>query len=115
MKKQLLTFALLSAFAITPISVSPLWGSSSAQDHDQAQDRDQDRDRDHNQDRDRDRDDSAYHNNRYYEQGWKDGEHHKQKNHKWKNDDDRRAYEAGYAHGDHGEKWQSGAPDHDRH
>lgn len=107
MKKKLLTFTLLSAFAITPISVSPLWGSSSAQDRDQGQD--------HNQDRDRDRDDSAYRNNHYYEQGWKDGEHHKQKHHKWRNDDDRRAYEAGYARGHRGEKWQRGDPDHDRH
>lgn len=107
MKKKVLTFALLSAFAIAPISVSPLWGSPTAQDRDQ--------DRDHNQDRDRDRDDNAYRNNRYYEQGWKDGEHHKQKHHKWRNDDDRRAYEAGYAHGDRGEKWQGGAPDQDHH
>lgn len=104
MKKTALTYALLSAFAITPISVSPLLASPAAQD------RDQDRDRDRNHDRD----DSAYRNNHYYQRGWKDGEHHKHKNHKWKNDDDRRAYEAGYARGEHGDKWQ-GDRDHDHH
>jgi Ni/Co efflux regulator RcnB len=62
----------------------------------------QDRDRDENRDRDRN-DDSAYRNNRYYKQGWKDGQHHKRKNKKWKNDADRQAYEAGYARGDRGE------------
>ena len=113
MKKKALTFALLSAFVITPISVSRLSGSSAAQDRDQ--DRDRDRDRDHNQDRDRDRDTSTYRNNRYYKQGWKDGEHHKHKNRRWKNDDDRRAYEEGYTHGDRGETWQGEVPEHDRH
>ena len=104
MKKTALTYALLSAFANTPISVSPLLASPTAQDRDQ----DRDRDRDH------DRDDSAYRNNHYYQRGWKDGEHHKHKNHKWKNDDDRRAYEAGYARGDRGDKWH-GDRDHDHH
>lgn len=101
MKKAALTYALLSAFAITPISVSPLLASPAAQDHDQ--------------DRDRGRDDSAYRNNPYYKEGWKDGEHHKHKSRKWKSDDDRRAYEAGYAHGDRGEKWQGSDHDHDNH
>jgi hypothetical protein len=105
MKKKALTFALLSAFAITPICVSPLLGSPVAQD------RDQDRERDQN--RDRDRDDSAYRNNAYYKEGWKDGEHRKHKDHKWKSDEDRRAYEAGYAHGNRGEKWQDRDSDHD--
>src|SRR5579864_6224806 len=111
MKKKALTFALLTAFAVTPISVARLSASPAAQDRDQ--DRDHEQDREHNQDRNRDRDgnDSAYRNNRYYQQGWKDGEHHKHKNHHWKNDDDRRAYEAGYAHGDRGERWDNGAPD----
>jgi hypothetical protein len=108
MKKKAVTFALLSVIGITLISVAPIWASSSAQE------RDQDRDRNEGRDRDRDRDDSTYRNNRYYKQGWKDGEHHNHKNHKWKNDDDRRAYEAGYARGDRGDEWQNG-PDHDRH
>lgn len=58
-----------------------------------------------------DRDDErAYQNNHYYKQGWKDGQHRKHRNKKWKNDDDRRAYEAGYAHGERGDKWSQ----HDR-
>ena len=54
-----------------------------------------------------DRDESRYVNNKYYQQGWKDGGKHKQKNHKWKNDEDRKAYEAGFRHGDRGEQWQN--------
>lgn len=65
------------------------------------------------QDRDRD-DDRGYQNNHYYKQGWKDGEHHKHRKHKWKNDEDRRAYEAGYARGDRGDKY-SGRDRDDRH
>jgi|GraSoiStandDraft_24_1057298.scaffolds.fasta_scaffold132672_2 hypothetical protein len=61
----------------------------------------QDRDRDH---RDQD-DERGYYNNRYYKQGWKDGEHHKRRHKRWKNDADRRAYEAGYSHGERGERW----------
>ncbi len=51
-------------------------------------------------------DDSAYANNRYYKQGWKDGQHHKHHDKHWKNDSDRQAYEAGYAHGDHGDQME---------
>lgn len=54
----------------------------------------------------RDRDESGFYSNRYYKQGWQDGQHHKHKNHKWKNGTDRQAYEAGYNHGDHGDKWK---------
>ena len=67
----------------------------------------QERDRD-DQNRDRGRDESAYRNNRYYKQGWKDGQHHKHRNKKWKNDADRQAYETGYSHGGRGETWQGG-------
>ena len=59
------------------------------------------------QDRDdrRDQNDArGYQNNHYYKQGWKDGEHHKHRNKKWKNDEDRRAYDAGYARGDRGDR-----------
>jgi hypothetical protein len=72
-------------------------------------------DRDH--DGDRDRDDSMYRNNRNFQKGWKDGQHHKHKNRKWKNDADRQAYEAGFSHGDRGEQWQKNNHDrdHDRH
>ncbi|MGH9571727.1 MAG: hypothetical protein ACRD4F_18955 [Candidatus Angelobacter sp.] len=90
-------------------------------DHRADQDRDQHADQDRDQHADQDRDhrnmsdnDSAYYSNKYYQQGWKDGLKHKRKNHKWKNDEDRRAYEAGFAHGDRGEKWHK--PNvHDRH
>ena len=64
------------------------------------------------QDRDRD-DERGYQNNHYYKQGWKDGEHHKQRKHKWKNDDDRRAYESGYSHGERGDKWSDHGRDRD--
>ncbi|MGH9567245.1 MAG: hypothetical protein ACRD4I_14765 [Candidatus Angelobacter sp.] len=91
------------------------------QDRAQEQDRDHRADQDRDQHADQDRDhrnmsdnDSAYYSNKYYQQGWKDGLKHKRKNHKWKNDEDRRAYEAGFAHGDRGEKWHK--PNvHDRH
>jgi hypothetical protein len=58
-------------------------------------------------------DDSAYRSNRYYSQGWKDGQHHKHRNKHWKNDADRQAYEAGYAHGDHGDRMDMEHHDHD--
>ncbi|HZU29502.1 MAG TPA: hypothetical protein VFB79_00205 [Candidatus Angelobacter sp.] len=73
----------------------------------------QDRDRHDEQVQDHhDRDESAYYSNKYYKMGWEDGQHHKRKDHKWKNDADRQAYEAGYMHGDHGEQWKD--HDHDR-
>ena len=53
------------------------------------------------------RNESAYHNNPYYKKGWNEGSHHKHKNYHWKNDADRDAYNAGYGHGEHGEKWQN--------
>jgi hypothetical protein len=59
------------------------------------------------------RDESAYYTNPYYKRGWNNGLHHKKANYHWKNDDDRQAYEAGYAHGERGEKWQN--PDAARH
>lgn len=124
----------LTGVRFTPLMASPLPQYQSPQkdnDHDQNRDRDQakdhdqnrDRDRDQARDHDRDRDhdqamsdnDSAYHNNRYYKSGWQDGLHHKHKDRKWDNDDDRKAYEAGYAHGDRGEKWQKPHQDNDRH
>lgn len=84
------------AIALSGPSIVPLLPVSVAQDRDQGRDRDDDR---------------AYTNNRYYKQGWKDGQHHKHRKHKWKNDDDRRAYDAGYAHGDRGDRYQG---NHDR-
>lgn len=94
MKK--LTGICLLAVALAGPAIVPLSQVCAAQDRDHDRDRDRDRDRD---------DERTYYNNRYYKQGWKDGEHHKHKHKKWKNDDDRRAYEAGFAHGDHGERW----------
>ena len=96
-------------------------------DRDQAQQPDKDRDRDQHaadQDRDRDnravsdRDDAAFANNKFFQEGWKDGLKHKHKNRKFKNDEDSRAYEAGYAHGDRGEQWHKPNArdrDHDQH
>ena len=87
-------------------------------DQDRAQDQNRDRDKDQRADQDRDRrntsdNDSAYYGNKHFQQGWKDGLKHKRSNRNFKDDDDRRAYEAGYAHGDRGEKWQN-QPDRDR-
>jgi hypothetical protein len=94
-------------------------------DRDQRPDADKDRDRDQHaadQDRDRDnravsdRDDAAFYGNKFFKEGWQDGMKHKHKNRKFKNDDDRRAYEAGYAHGDRGEQWHNpNDRDRDRH
>jgi hypothetical protein len=53
-----------------------------------------------------DQDESRFYTNQYYKQGWEDGRKHKRKEHKWKNDADRDAYEAGYAHGDRNEEWK---------
>jgi hypothetical protein len=53
------------------------------------------------------RNESAYYKNPYYKKGWDEGSHHKHKNYHWKNDADRDAYNAGYGHGEHGEKWQN--------
>ena len=95
----------LAGSTITPLLAAPMPQQQGRHDRDdQMRDQDRDRDRGHV-------DDAAYFNNKYYQQGWKDGEHHKHKNKKWKNDDDRRAYEAGYMHGDRGEPWQQ----HQRH
>lgn len=52
------------------------------------------------------RDESAYYNNPYYREGWNNGLKHERKEYHWKKDEDRDAYNAGYAHGEHGEKWQ---------
>jgi hypothetical protein len=87
--KKLISICLF-ALVLSGLTVVPLLPVSVAQDHDRDRDR---------------RDESAYYNNRYYKQGWKDGQHHKHKHKKWKNDADREAYEAGYAHGERGEKW----------
>ena len=139
MKNLLRIFAFVFAAALASSMATPLLAQQDqnrdrddqkqVQDQDRDQNRgDQDRDRDQNrgdrdrmQDRDKDRDhdrmsgdESAYYSNRYYKQGWQDGMHHKRNNKKFDNDDDRRAYEAGYMHGDRGEKWHNpGKGDHD--
>lgn len=127
MKKLIRNSVFASAIALTGVTFTPLVASplpqyqSQRQDNDQDQNRDRDQARDHDRDQDRNRDhamsdnDSAYYGNRYYKQGWEDGLHHKHKDRKMNNDDDRRAYEAGYAHGDRGEKWQKPHHDNDRH
>lgn len=118
MKKLIRTSICMLALSVLGSTATPLLA---AQDRDQQHDQDRDRDRSmqHDQDRDHDRgmmngrgDETAYYNNKYYKSGWRDGEHHKHKDRKWKNDQDRMAYEAGYAHGDRGEQWQN--PRHDR-
>jgi len=95
--KKLIGISLLT-IALSGPSIVPLLPVAVAQD------------RDHH---DRD-DDRAYYNNHYYKQGWKDGEHHNHRNHKWKNEEDRRAYDAGYAHGERGDKYSNKDRD-DRH
>jgi hypothetical protein len=75
-----------------------------------AQDDHRDNQQEHQQDQDRardNRDESRFNGNANFQRGWKDGQHHKHKNKKWKNDSDREAYEAGYGHGDRGEQRQN--------
>ena len=98
MKKLIRTSVCMVALSFGVPAVMPLFASTAPL----TQDRD-----DHDRDR---RDDSAYQNNKYFKQGWNDGMHHKHKHKKFKNDEDRRAYEAGFMHGDRNEQWQ----DHDR-
>lgn len=96
--KKLIAISFL-AVALSGPCIVPLLPVSVAQDRDDRRDQNDER---------------AYQNNHYYKQGWKDGQHHKQRKHKWKNDDDRRAYDAGYARGDHGDKYSNHDRD-DRH
>ncbi|MGE5322042.1 MAG: hypothetical protein ACM3SW_04240 [Actinomycetota bacterium] len=106
-----------------PKAQQPVQRFLAQQQRDRDQRRDQDRDRRADRDRDRDRhemadNDRAYYGNKYFQQGWKDGLKHKHKNRKWKNDHDRMAYLAGYAHGERGEKWHKPNKrdrDHDKH
>lgn len=113
MKTLLRTSVYVLAISIGSIAAAPLMAAPVAQqdrDHDRdnaqmSHDRDNGQmDRDHDRNRDN-RGDDAYMNNKYYKQGWNDGLHHKRKNKNWKNDNDRMAYEAGLAHGEHGEQW----------
>ena len=114
MKKLMRTLAFMCCIALAGTAMPVL---SHAQDRDH--DRDQSTDRDRNRGGDHDQmargDDARYQNNHYYQQGWKDGQKHKHKNKKFKNDDDRQAYEAGFMHGDRGEQWNKRGHDNDRH
>ena len=112
MKKLIRTSICMFAISVLGSTATPLLASPIPQDRDQHHDQDRDRDRGMMTDRDRGNE-NAYYNNRYYKQGWKDGEHHKHKDKKWKNDNDRMAYEAGFSHGDRGEQWQKPNHDHD--
>lgn len=143
MKKLIRTSVFVLGLTFAGSSVMPVFALPPQQGRDQNRDRDdQNRDRDdqnrqtgdqdrnrqmgdHDQDRDhqtgdRDQhrmsnmgDEDRYRNNRYYKMGWQDGEHHKHKNRKFDNDDDRQAYEAGFMRGDRGEKWQNHPQDRD--
>jgi hypothetical protein len=121
MKNLIRTSVYVLAISVGTIAATPLMASPVAQqdrDHDNGQ---MNRDHDNgqmNRDRDHDRDnrgDEAYINSKYYKQGWNDGLHHKRKNKKWKNDNDRMAYEAGLAHGERGEQWHKPMRDNDHH
>lgn len=67
----------------------------------------------HDQAYNQDREERSYYSNPYYQRGWQNGLDHKRAEYHWKSDDDRRAYEAGYAHGERGEKWRD--PDDHHH
>jgi hypothetical protein len=95
---RLCAFALTLGMAAAP--AMPLIAQPAPmQDRDRDRDNDRDRDRDHGRDHDRD---NRWANNKYYKQGLKDADDdrkHNQRNRhhrKFKHDDDRRAYEAGY-------------------
>jgi hypothetical protein len=83
----------MAAAPVLPLVAQPL---AVMQDRD---DRNRDRDRDHDQDHDRN---NQWANNKYYRMGQKDADNdrrhsrHGKHNRKFKHDDDRRAYEAGY-------------------
>jgi hypothetical protein len=102
LKKHAVTLVLGVALVAPATALNSFHPQDRDQDR-QEQNRDQDRDHDQNRtDRDR-RGDQDYTNSKYYKQGVKDGDHdrdkHRSRNshHKrFKNDDDRRAYEAGY-------------------
>lgn len=98
-----LTFG-MAATPIVPVIAQPISGIQD-RDHDRDNDRDRDKDRNHDRDRDHDRDhdrDNQWANNKYYKMGMKDAENDHRHNRrdrrhrKFKQDDDRRAYEAGY-------------------
>ncbi len=117
MKAKQASWALALVLGSTALlQAAPQYDSRRDADTRQENRRDQDRDRDQYRGNE-----SAYYNNKYYQQGWKDGLKHKHKNKKWKNTADRQAYEAGYMHGDRGEQWQKPNRhrdrdnDHDRH
>jgi hypothetical protein len=96
----------MAAAPVLPVLAQPI---ASMQDRDDQNRHDQDRDRgyqdhdrnDQNRDRD-DRNNNQWANNKYYKMGEKDADNdrrhnrHGKHNHKFKHDDDRRAYEAGY-------------------
>jgi len=113
----------LGCFATVPVVAQNTDHHDPQTQQDQRHDQTGDLDRDHKDaqghDQDRDhanvqtRDDSSYAGNTNFQQGWKDGQKHKHKNHKWANDTDRDAYEAGYKHGDRGEQWQNQKKDDD--
>jgi hypothetical protein len=96
-------FALTLGMAATP--VLPLIAQPTPmQDRDRDNDRNRDNNRDHDRDHDRDRN-NQWANNKYYKMGMKDADndrkHNKRDRHhrKFKHDDDRQAYEAGYNQG----------------
>ena len=95
--KRICAFALTLGMAATP--VVPLLAQPAAGIQDRDRDRDQDRDRDRDRDHDRD---NRWANNKHYRQGMKDADHdrkhnrRREHNRKFKHDDDRQAYEAGY-------------------
>ena len=108
MNLRRVSLALVLAFSSYGLVVAG--AQDDRRDNQQEQRRDQDRDRNTT-------DESRFQGNSNYQRGWKDGLKHKHKNKKWKNDADREAYEAGYAHGNQGEKWQKPEQrrDHDNH
>ncbi|MGH9522183.1 MAG: hypothetical protein ACRD3E_06595 [Terriglobales bacterium] len=93
------TCALVIAFGC-----SAVLHAAPTQDEHRQENRQRDQDRARNQDQNRA--ESAYYSNAYYKRGWNDALKHKQSR-KFRNDNDRMAYEAGYAHGQRGERWQN--------
>jgi len=106
MKPTFRTAVCALAIAVAGSGATPLLATGAPHQQNDEH-RAEDRNREQNRDRDNNQrsDESVYYNNRNYQSGWKDGQKHKHKNKKWKNDADREAYEAGYAHGNQGEQW----------
>ena len=112
MKNSLRMMALGSALSITAITPPSMMGMSFAGVQDQDRPDHQDRQDHHNYTQQESH--SDYSNNRYYQlgnhEGYADYQHktqRKEHNHKYRNDDDRKAHDYGYQQGWQGQRYSN--------